>query len=34
VLVRREHDDLVTVVGSEEINLLKALLARVSARLA
>jgi DNA-binding MarR family transcriptional regulator len=34
VMVKREHDDLVAVVGSEEINLLKALLVRVSTRLA
>jgi DNA-binding MarR family transcriptional regulator len=32
-MVRREHDDLVTAIGSEEINLLKALLVRVSGRL-
>jgi DNA-binding MarR family transcriptional regulator len=32
-MVRREHHDLVTAVGSEEINLLQALLTRVSVRL-
>jgi DNA-binding MarR family transcriptional regulator len=33
VLVKREHDDLVSAVGPEEINLLNALLVRVSGRL-
>jgi DNA-binding MarR family transcriptional regulator len=33
VLVKREHDDLVSAVGLEEINLLNALLVRVSGRL-
>jgi hypothetical protein len=31
--VKREHDDLVSVVGPEEINLLNALLVRMSGRL-
>jgi DNA-binding MarR family transcriptional regulator len=33
VLVKREHDDLVSAVGPEEINLLNALLVRMSGRL-
>jgi DNA-binding MarR family transcriptional regulator len=33
VMVKREHDDLVSVVGREEINLLNALLVRMSGRL-